>query len=51
VSQVKTKPDDERVDAQRGGANAGEPLAMKWRILIAVVVLATLVAIVMKQAF
>jgi hypothetical protein len=51
VSQTKTKPDDERVDSQRSGASTGEALALKWRILIAVVVLAILTAIVLKQAF
>jgi hypothetical protein len=54
VSNEKTKRDEE-IDPLMGGLQASQRpetgLAMKWRILIAVIVLAALVEIVRRQAY
>jgi hypothetical protein len=54
VSNEKTNPGEE-IDPLMGGLQASKRpesgLAMKWRIVIAVIVLAALVEIVRRQAY
>ena len=55
MSDAKTRSGDEHVDPLIGGLQGStrpqEGLAMKWRIVIALLVLLALVVIVWRQAY